>query len=106
MMARATGGPEGVIISGLFGTGKTSVAEEIAVRLERAHVPFAAIDLDWLVWFDTGREEPRSEDDLLSANLSAVVRNYLDVGIRFFVLPDPFETSGRSMRSGGCCPSR
>ncbi|MGZ8625149.1 MAG: adenylyl-sulfate kinase [Actinomycetota bacterium] len=37
---------EGVLLSGLYGTGKTSVAEEIAVRLEHQGIPFVANYLD------------------------------------------------------------
>jgi adenylylsulfate kinase-like enzyme len=37
-----------LLLTGIFGTGKSSVAEEIAELLEASEQPFAAIDLDWL----------------------------------------------------------
>jgi adenylylsulfate kinase-like enzyme len=37
---------EAVLITGLFGTGKSSVAVEIADILEKRGVPYAVIDLD------------------------------------------------------------
>lgn len=46
--------PSGVLVCGAYGTGKSTAAEEIATRLEAGGVPFAAIDLDWLMWCDTG----------------------------------------------------
>jgi len=41
---------EAVLITGLFGTGKSSLAVEIADILEKRGVPYAVIDLDWLCW--------------------------------------------------------
>jgi Mrp family chromosome partitioning ATPase len=42
----------GVLIVGVYGTGKTSVCTEIAEVLEAAGVSYGAIDLDWLGWYD------------------------------------------------------
>jgi Mrp family chromosome partitioning ATPase len=41
---------DGVLITGVYGTGKSSVAAEIAETLERRGVPYGALDLDWLGW--------------------------------------------------------
>jgi adenylylsulfate kinase-like enzyme len=38
---------EGVLITGVYGAGKSSVAEEIADALEARGARFAAVDLDW-----------------------------------------------------------
>lgn len=46
----ATEGPEALVVTGAYGSGKSSVIEEIAVTLEGTDAPFAAIDLDWLGW--------------------------------------------------------
>jgi pantothenate kinase-related protein Tda10 len=48
----------GVLISGSFGTGKSSTAEGMATILEARGLGYAAMDLDWLTWFTrdvTGR---------------------------------------------------
>jgi RimJ/RimL family protein N-acetyltransferase len=82
---------EAVLITGLFGTGKSSVAVEIADILEKRGLPYAAIDLDWLCWGSAG-EEPGAEHRMLLANLVPVVRNYLDAGVRFFVLARSIRT--------------
>ncbi len=77
--------PEAVLITGVYGSGKTSVVEEIADVLERRGVPYAALDLDWLKWFDSGRGDDASEGVMLK-NLDAVVGNYLDEGVRRFAI--------------------
>jgi adenylylsulfate kinase-like enzyme len=41
-------GREAVLINGLFGTGKSSVAVEMADILEKRGLPYAVVDLDWL----------------------------------------------------------
>lgn len=83
-----TEGPDaaGVLIAGLFGTGKSTIAEEIATRLEHAELAYAAIDLDWLSWFGTARIDPHRDTSVFLANLAAVVTNYLAAGVRYFVL--------------------
>jgi len=44
--------PAAVVVTGAYGTGKTSIVEEMADILEKAGRSYAAIDLDWLVWFE------------------------------------------------------
>jgi adenylylsulfate kinase-like enzyme len=44
---------EGVLITGVYGSGKSSVAAEIAYLLEQHGTPYALLDLDYLSW--TGR---------------------------------------------------
>lgn len=40
-----------VLVTGVFGSGKSSIAEEIADLLEGAGLPYALLDLDFLMWF-------------------------------------------------------
>jgi pantothenate kinase-related protein Tda10 len=51
----------GVLISGSFGTGKSSTAEGMATILEARGLAYAAMDLDWLTWFHTGRDGEEEE---------------------------------------------
>jgi adenylylsulfate kinase-like enzyme len=39
---------EGVLLTGVYGSGKSSVAEEIAYLLEQRGEPCALLDLDYL----------------------------------------------------------
>lgn len=76
---------EAVLITGVYGSGKSSAAEEIAALLEERNASYALLDLDFLAWFDAGEDGP-TEHQMMLTNLAAVVGNYLSVGVRFFVL--------------------
>jgi chloramphenicol 3-O-phosphotransferase len=84
---------EAVLIAGVFGSGKTSVAVEIADVLEKRHAPYAVLDLDWLAWFGTGDDDDAAVHRMLLTNLASVTANYRAVGIRFFIL-------ARAIRNG------
>ena len=57
---------DGVLITGVYGTGKSSVAAEIAETLERHGVPYGALDLDWLTWFEVPGMATRRRDACIS----------------------------------------
>ncbi len=76
---------EGVLITGVYGSGKSTVAAELAWLLERQGEPFALLDLDYLSWAGTGGGR-REEFGLMLQNLAAVVANFRRAGIRLFVL--------------------
>jgi hypothetical protein len=82
------GGLEGgaVLITGVYGSGKSSVAQEIAHLLEQRNTPYALLDLDFLGWFDAAGEVGPTEHGVMLRNLAALVDNYSAVGVRFFVL--------------------
>ena len=75
---------EAVLITGVFGAGKSSAAEEIAAILEKGGTPYAVLDLDWLAWL--GPEDEAMHQRVLLENLAAVVENYLALGVQLFVL--------------------
>jgi len=90
---------DGVLLTGSFGSGKSTVAVEIADLLERRGTPYALIDLDFLGWFGTG--QPIDTDDdadhdnlspLLLTNLATVAANYRRAGIGRFVLAHTVDT--------------
>ncbi len=78
--------PEGVLLTGVYGSGKSSVAEEIAYLLERQRVRYALLDLDYLSWACPDVGEHVTEFDLLLQNLAAVAANFQRAGVRVFVL--------------------
>jgi hypothetical protein len=82
----STRGAEGVLLTGVYGSGKSSVAEEIAYLLEHRGEPYALLDLDYLSWAGTGTDDRAAEFGLMLQNLTVVAANYQRAGIRFFVL--------------------
>ncbi len=40
--------PRAVLVTGVYGTGKSTLAGEMANILEQGSVAYAALDLDWL----------------------------------------------------------
>jgi hypothetical protein len=81
-----TRGAEGVLLIGVYGSGKSSVAKEIAYLLEQRGEPYALLDLDYLSWAGTGSDDRAAEVGLMKQNLAAVAANYRQAGIRLFVL--------------------
>ena len=77
---------EGVLITGVYGSGKSSVAAEVAYLLEQRQQSYALLDLDYLSWAGTARSDRAEEFGLLLHNLADVTRNYRRGGIRRFVL--------------------
>ena len=77
---------EGVLLTGVYGSGKSSVAEEIAYLLEQQGERYALLDLDYLSWAGTGTGDRAGEFGLMLQNLAAVAANYRRAGIRLFVL--------------------
>jgi hypothetical protein len=77
---------ESVLLTGVYGSGKSSVAQEIAYLLEQAGEPYALLDLDYLSWAGSGTDDRATEFGLMLQNLAAVTSNYWRAGIRLFVL--------------------
>ena len=74
------------MLTGVYGSGKSSVAQEIAYLLEQRGEPYALLDLDYLSWAGTGTGDRADEFRLMLQNMAAVAANYRRAGIRLFVL--------------------
>jgi hypothetical protein len=75
-----------LLLTGVFGSGKTSVAIEVADMLEKMDVPYAVIDLDWLTWAYTKDAGAGAEHRLMLLNLASVLPNYRAGGVRYDIL--------------------
>ena len=78
---------EALLVTGIYGSGKTSLVEELADRYERLGVAFGAIDLDWLGWYqlpDGSGVAP--QPDLQLENLTDVAGRYWRSGVRYLLL--------------------
>jgi hypothetical protein len=73
---------EGVLITGVYGSGKNSVAAEITYLLEQRDQPYALLDLDCLGWVGDHAIGYR----MMLRNLAAVSPDYLEAGIGVFVV--------------------
>jgi hypothetical protein len=80
---------EAVLITGVYGLGKSSVAQEIADLLEKRNAPYALLDFGFLGWFDTRSEGRPVEHSMMLKNLAAVVG-----------------TTSRSVSGSSCSPAR
>ncbi|MET0832102.1 MAG: hypothetical protein ABWY62_06935 [Acidimicrobiia bacterium] len=89
--------PQAVLITGVYGSGKSTVVEDLATLLEEAGAAYAAIDLDWLSWYDAGVDGDDGWDMLL-ANLAAVVGNYRSAGVTRLVMAGFFESAAEVER--------
>lgn len=78
-------GPDGVLITGVYGSGKSSVATEIAYLFERRRQPYAFLDLDYLGWGGDNFDDHQAGFGLLLRNVAAVASNYRDSGVSVFV---------------------
>jgi adenylylsulfate kinase len=76
----------GVLITGVYGSGKSSVAAEISYLLERRRQPHALLDLDYLGWGGSNFDDHAAGFGLMLRNLAAVASNYRDAGISVFVV--------------------
>jgi predicted kinase len=79
-------GAQAVLLTGLFGTGKSTVAADLADVLDAAAVTYAALDLDWLTWTNASGSTRADEHRMMLVNLQAVVANFLEAGAKYFVL--------------------
>jgi hypothetical protein len=77
---------EGVLITGVYGSGKSSVAAEIAYLLEQQERRFTLLDLDYLSWAGPDTGDRAAEIRLLGQNLTALVPNYRRIGVTLFLL--------------------
>jgi energy-coupling factor transporter ATP-binding protein EcfA2 len=77
---------EAVLITGVYGSGKSTVAAEIAYLLEQRRQPYALLDLDFLGWGVNYSDDDSAGLALMLRNLAAVVSNYRESRISVFVL--------------------
>jgi hypothetical protein len=80
-------GVAAVLLTGVYGSGKTTLAIELVDRLDDAGVHAAAIDLDWLGWYGapTGWDE-HDDPRLTLEHLALMASRYAGVGVQRLVI--------------------
>lgn len=91
---------EAVLVTGVYGAGKSTLIEDLAMLLEDAEVHYAAIDLDWLGWYDAG-DSGGDAGDVLLANLAAVSDNYRARGVDRLLMAGFVESASEVERLAG-----
>jgi hypothetical protein len=78
----------GVLITGPYGVGKSSVAVELVTLLEEKGSHYGLVDVDFLGWFDVGAGDGSElHRRTRAANVTAVVGNFHAAGVRRFIVP-------------------
>jgi hypothetical protein len=77
--------PGAVLVTGVYGAGKSTVVEDIADLLEKRGVPYGVLDVDWLGWFDAGGDEA-AHWRVEMANVASVCEAYVGEGVRCLAL--------------------
>jgi adenylylsulfate kinase-like enzyme len=77
---------EGVLITGVYGAGKSTIAAEISYLLEQRRQPYALLDLDFLGWGTASFDAHTAGNPFMLRNVASVVSNYREGGISVFVL--------------------
>jgi adenylylsulfate kinase len=77
---------EGVLITGVYGAGKSSVAAQITYLLEQQQRPYALLDMDYFGWGAADFSSHDARYFLMLRNLAAVAANYREAGAGTFVV--------------------
>jgi hypothetical protein len=74
-----------VLVTGVYGSGKSTVIADMGALLGSKGEPYGLVDVDWLSWFDAG-DGPEVNRRVTFANLKAVCSAYIEVGVRRLAL--------------------
>ena len=72
--------PQAVLVTGVYGAGKSTVVEDIGNLLEKRGVAYGVLDVDWLGWFDSGRGDAVHQR-VQMANVANVCTAYVAEGV-------------------------
>lgn len=93
-----------VLVTGTVGSGKTTVADEIAVLLHEQGIQHALIDLDWLCQLHPAPPQDPYREELMFRNLSAIWSNYRAGGVDYLVLARVIEDREQLRRYAEAIP--
>ena len=74
-----------MLVTGIYGSGKSTVVADMGALLQSRGEPFGLLDVDWLGWFDAGGGRELNRRVTLS-NVGVLCSAYLEVGVRRLAL--------------------
>jgi len=77
--------PQAVLVTGVYGAGKSTVVADIGKLLDDHGAPYGLLDVDWLGWFNAGEDRKHHRRVVLS-NVRMVCQAYLAAGVRRLAL--------------------
>ena len=81
----SSGDAEAVLVTGVYGAGKSTVVADIGKLLTDRGERYGLLDVDWLGWFDAGRDAA-SHRRVVMSNITTVCEAYLAEGVRRLAL--------------------
>jgi len=84
-MPMSTPVAQAVLVTGVYGAGKSTVVADIGKVLEDHGAPYGLLDVDWLGWFNAG-EDRTSHRRVVLSNVRMVCEAYLAAGVRRLAL--------------------
>jgi len=81
----SSGDAEAVLVTGVYGAGKSTVVADIGKLLSDRGERYGLLDVDWLGWFDAGRDAA-SHRRVVISNITTVCEAYLAEGVRRLAL--------------------
>ena len=81
----SSGDAEAVLVTGVYGAGKSTVVADIGKLLTDRGDRYGLLDVDWLGWFDAGRDAA-SHRRVVMSNITTVCEAYLAEGVRRLAL--------------------
>jgi hypothetical protein len=74
-----------VLVTGVYGAGKSTVVADIGKLLTDHGERYGLLDVDWLGWFDAGRDAA-SHRRVVMSNITTMCEAYLAEGVRRLAL--------------------
>ena len=81
----SSGDAEAVLVTGVYGAGKSTVVADIGKLLTDRGERYGLLDVDWLGWFDAGLDAA-SHRRVVMSNITTVCEAYLAEGVRRLAL--------------------
>jgi hypothetical protein len=77
--------PSAVLVTGVYGSGKSTVVADIGALLQSRGEAFGLLDVDWLGWFDVPGQ-PQLNQKVTLSHVRLLCSTYVDLGVKRLAL--------------------